>query len=132
MRRIAGRIFGLYHAMDRGEQQRVHEHAAWLAGHLDEYPQGFRQSITVELCLAAAQAGDLDGAREWWQRSRGGVVDAARRALAEASLAALEGDEERLQRKVAEGRKAMSRGMDPGVNVMTDEQLAGLERRRAA
>lgn len=132
MRRIAGRIFGLYHAMDRGEQQRVHEHAAWLAGHLDEYPQGFRQSITVELCLVAAQAGDLDGAREWWQRSRGGVVDAARRALAEASLAALEGDEERLQRKVAEGRKAMSRGMDPGVNVMTDEQLAGLERRRAA
>ena len=129
LRRIAGRLFAFYHALDRGDAQDVAMHAAWLAGQLDGYPQGFRQSITLELCLVAAQAGDLAAAREWWQRSRGGVADAARRALSEASLAALEGDDARVRRSIAAGRKALSRGMDPGINVLTADQLDGLERR---
>lgn len=123
MRRIAGRVFGLYHAMDRGDPAQLHAHATWLAQHLDGYPDGFRQSIALELCLLAAQAGDLDGARAWWQRSRGGVVDSARRSLVEASLAALEGDATRCRAALAEARKALPRGMDPGLNQLTADQL---------
>jgi hypothetical protein len=70
----------------------------------------------------------LQAAREWWKRSRGGVVDAARRALAEASMAALEGDAARLERALAAGRRALPRGMDPGINQLTAEQLDAVSR----
>lgn len=123
MRSIAGRVFGLYHAMDRGDSAQLNAHATWLAQHLDGYPDGFRQSIALELCLLAARAGDLDGARAWWQRSRGGVVDAARRSLVEANLAALEGDQARCEAALAKARKALPRGMDPGLNQLTADQL---------
>jgi hypothetical protein len=133
LRRIAGRTFALYQAMDCGDTERLREHADWLARHVDDYPDGFRQSITLELCLVASQRGDLEAAREWWKRSRGGVVDAARRALAEASLAALEGDVARLERALVAGRRALPRGMDPGINQLTADQLdavAGRDRSR--
>lgn len=123
MRSVAGRVFGLYHAMDRGDSAKLHEHATWLAQHLDGYPDGFRQSIALELCLLATLAGDLDGARAWWQRSRGGVVDGARRSLVEARLAALEGDATRCAAALAKARKALPRGMDPGLNQLTADQL---------
>lgn len=126
MRRVAARIFGLYHAMDRDDREQLLAHAAWLAEHVDDYPQGFRQAVTLELCLVAAQAADLDAARLWWQRSRGGVVDAARRALAEASLAALEGDQLRADQAMAAAARALPRGMDPGVNQLTADQLGAL------
>jgi hypothetical protein len=130
LRRVAGRTFGLYQAMDCGDTEGLHEHADWLAQHVDDYPDGFRQSITLELCLVASQRGELEAAREWWKRSRGGVVDAARRALAEASLAALEGDAARLERALAAGRRALPRGMDPGINQLTADQLDALARLR--
>jgi len=128
LRRVAGRLFALYQAMDCGGMDRVREHADWLAEHVDGYPGGFRQSITLELCLVACQRGDLEAAREWWKRSRGGVVDAARRALAEASLAALEGDAARLERALVAGRRALPRGMDPGINQLTADQLDAVAR----
>ncbi len=128
LRRVAGRTFALYQAMDRGDTESVHEQADWLAQHVDDYPDGFRQSITLELCLVASQRGELEAAREWWQRSRGGVVDAARRALAEASLAALEGDAARLERALVAGRRALPRGMDSGINQLTADQLDSLSR----
>ena len=128
LRRVAGRLFALYQAMDCGGMDRVREHADWLAEHVDDYPGGFRQSITLELCLVACQRGDLEAAREWWKRSRGGVVDAARRALAEASLAALEGDAARLERALVAGRRALPRGMDPGINQLTADQLDAVAR----
>lgn len=128
LRRVAARIFALYQAMDCGDAVGVREHADWLARYVDEYPDGFRQSITLELCLVAAQRGDLAAAREWWRRSRGGVVDSARRALAEASLAALEGDAARLERALAVGRRALPRGMDPGLNQLTADQIDAVVR----
>ena len=123
MRSIAGRVFGLYHAMDRGDSAQLNAHATWLAQHLDGYPDGFRQSIALELCLLAGRAGDLAGARAWWQRSRGGVVDGARRSLVEANLAALEGDQTRCEAALAMARKALPRGMDPGLNQLTADQI---------
>ena len=128
LRRVAGRIFALYYAMDRGDTEGLREHADWLARHVDDYPDGFRQSITLELCLVASRRGDLEAAREWWTRSRGGVVDAARRALAEASLAALEGDATRLERALMAGRRALPRGMDAGINLLTADQLDAVSR----
>jgi hypothetical protein len=128
LRRIAGRLFAFYHAMDRGAAEELHEHADWLAQHVDDYPDGFRQSIALELCLVAAQRGDTELAREWWKRSRGGVMDAARRALGEATLAALEGDTSRMERALAAGRRALPRGSDPGINQLTAGQLDAVSR----
>jgi hypothetical protein len=123
MRGIAGRVSALYHAMDRGDSAQLNAHATWLAQHLDGYPDGFRQSIALELCLLAILAGDLDGARAWWQRSRGGVVDTARRWLVEARLAALEGDATRCSAALGKARQALPRGMDSGLNQLTADQL---------
>jgi len=68
--------------------------------------------------------GPADGrAARGSRRSRGVVVDSARRALAEANLAALEGDAARLERALAAGRGALPRGMDPGLNQLTADQL---------
>ena len=114
--------------MDRGAADELREHADWLARHVVDYPDGFRQSITLELCLVASRRGELEAAREWWKRSRGGVVDAARRALAEASLAALEGDAARLERALVAGRRDLPRGMDPGINQLTADQLGAVAR----
>ena len=61
---------------------------------VDGYPDGFRQGIAVELALhAALHRHDEAGASRWLARARGGIVDASRRHLAEAALAAVRGNQ---------------------------------------
>lgn len=122
VRQVAGRVYAYLASVDSGSE-RAAEHAAWLAENIDGYPDGFRQSIAIELALHAATAGDLDGLRGWLKRAHGGVVDAARRSLAEAYLAILEADPERARTLLAQARKQLPRGMDPGLNVLTAEQI---------
>ena len=61
--------------------------------------------------------------RDWLKRAKGGVVDASRRALAEAYVAILETDPERARTLLAQARKQLPRGMDPGLNVLTADQI---------
>jgi len=135
VRRVAARLYAYLVAVDSGSE-RAAEHAAWLAENIDGFPDGFRQSIAIELALHAATTGDTDGLRNWLKRAQGGVVDAARRSLAEAHLAIIEADPERARTLLAQARKHLPRGMDPGLNVLTAEQIeqaaAGLESRPAA
>ena len=84
MRRVAVRMMAMLMAEDRGQTASADAHADWLAEHTDDYPQGFRQSLTLELCLHALSRGNLTAAKMWMAQSKGGVVDKARRALAEA------------------------------------------------
>jgi hypothetical protein len=127
LRRCAARSFALYHALDRDDDEAIRAHAAWLEQHHQDYPDGFRQAIHLELCMLALRRGDLAAAQAWWRESRGGVVDRARRALAAALLAHAEGDRERAMLALGKARGELPRGSDPGLNQLTGEQLDALE-----
>ena len=122
VRRVAGRLYAYLAAVDGGSE-RAAEHAAWLAENVNGFPDGFRQAIAIELALHEATIGNVEGVRQWLKRALGGVVDASRRALAEAHLAILESEPGRARALLAQARARLSRGMDPGLNVLTAEQI---------
>lgn len=122
VRRVAARLYAYLAAVDRGGEE-AGEHAAWLAQNIDLFPDGFRQSIAIELALHAALTGDGRGFRDWLVRAKGGVVDASRRSLVEAYAAILESDPGRARALLAQARQQIPRGMDPGLNVLTAEQI---------
>ncbi|MFZ9364232.1 MAG: site-2 protease family protein, partial [Arenimonas sp.] len=74
MRRVAVRLMALLRAEDSGDTATADAHADWLAEHTDDYPQGFRQSLTIELCLHALSRGNATAAKMWMAQSKGGVV----------------------------------------------------------
>lgn len=104
---------------------------AWLdriAAVFDQYPDGFRQSLAVELALYAAwHRRDLATARDWMGRGKGGVVDATRRALAEAAVALLQGEPDAASGALVAARRMLSRGMDPGLAKLSADQIALLQ-----
>jgi hypothetical protein len=126
LRRVAVRQLAMLAAEDRGDAGTADAHAEWLAEHTDDYPMGFRQSLTLELCLHAMARGNPNGARMWMAQSKGGVVDKARRALAEAELAFAEGDKTRAFGKELEARSQLNNGMDAGLSRLTEERLDAL------
>jgi hypothetical protein len=126
MRRVAVRLMALLRAEDSGDTATADAHADWLAEHTDDYPQGFRQSLTIELCLHALSRGNATAANMWMAQSKGGVVDKARRALAEAELALAEGDKSRALGKELEARSQLKHGMDAGLTQLTAERLQAL------
>lgn len=133
LRRLAALLYAFLHALDRGEAPRAATLAEQLAERIDDYPDGFRQSIAVELALFHALVEqDLGQARHWLGRSRGGVVDGARRALATAAVAALAGDAATREAQLAVARRQLRRTLDPGVGTMTAEQIEQLCASKAA
>jgi hypothetical protein len=116
-------------AEDCGDVAAADAHAGWLAEHTEDYPQGFRQSLTLELCLHALSRGDAGAARMWMAQSKGGVVDKARRALAEAELAFAEGDRTLALSKHDEARSKLKHGMDAGLSLLTAERISALKTR---
>ncbi|MFZ9310840.1 MAG: site-2 protease family protein [Arenimonas sp.] len=126
MRRVAVRLMALLRAEDSGDTATADAHADWLAEHTDDYPQGVRQSLTIELCLHALSRGNATAAKMWMAQSKGGVVDKARRALAEAELALAEGDKSRALGKELEARTQLKHGMDAGLTLLTAERLQAL------
>lgn len=123
LRRAAVRLLAMLAAEDRGLTETADAHAEWLAEHTDDYPLGFRQSLTLELCLHAMARGNPNGARMWMVQSKGGIVDKARRALAEAELALADGDKTLAFGKELEARSQLKNGMDAGLNKITSERL---------
>lgn len=126
LRRVAVRQLAMLAAEDRGATAAADVHAEWLAEHTDDYPQGFRQSLTLELCLHALARGNPNGARMWLVQSKGGIVDKARRALAEGELALAEGDKSLAFSKELEARAQLKHGMDAGLSRLTEERLDAL------
>lgn len=126
MRRVAVRMMALLRAEDSGDTATADAHADWLAEHTDDYPQGFRQSLTIELCLHALSRGNATAAKMWMAQSKGGVVDKARRALAEAEIAFEDGDKSRALGKELEARSQLKHGMDAGLTLLTAERLQAL------
>jgi len=132
MRRVAIRLMALLMAEDRGQTAAADAHADWLAEHTDDYPQGFRQSLTLELCLHALSRGNATAAKMWMAQSKGGVVDKARRALAEAEIAFEVGDKSLALGKELEARSQLKHGMDAGLSLLTAERLQALLARMAS
>jgi hypothetical protein len=126
LRRIAAWQLLLYRAMDSGSDADVQRHWHLLAEHVDDYPDGFRQSIHVELSICAAHVGDVRAARHHLERAKGGVVEKSRRYLAEAALAALEQRHEDAARSAQQAGRALSGAMDRGIAQLTADQLSAL------
>lgn len=126
VRLVATRQMAMLAAQDRGDTASANAHADWLAEHYQDYPLGFRQGLTIELCLHALARGNTTAARMWMGQSKGGVVDKSRRALAEAELALLEGDKPLALGKHIEARSQLKNGMDAGLSKLTAERLDAL------
>lgn len=112
-------------AVDRGED--AGPHFAELASRFHEYPDGFRQSIALWLAwYTASELRDLDLARAWLERGRGGIVDGAQRELAEAAVATIAGDAAAAGAAIAKAR-TRGAGMDPGTDQLVRDLLRRLE-----
>jgi hypothetical protein len=123
LRMVATRQMAMLAAQDRGDTVLANTHADWLAEHYQDYPLGFRQGLTIELCLHALTRGNPTAAKMWMGQSKGGMVDKSRRALAEAELALVEGNKPLALGKQIEARSQLKRGMDAGLSKLTVERL---------
>jgi hypothetical protein len=129
LRRVAARHLAYLHAVDRGESARADQLARQLGESIGDFPQGFRQSIAVELVIHHALLNDdRETAREWLAQARGGLVDPARKALAEAAAAE---DPSVCVERIATARKKLLHGSDPGMNLLTQTQIEQLASRRS-
>lgn len=119
-------------ALDNGDVEAAAGWLARMAAVLDQYPQGFRQGICIELAIFEAMYRQrADVARDWLTRSRGGIVDASRRHIAEAALATLEGRGEDALQALQAAQRRRHQAMDAGLAVLGDDQ-ANLLRSRLA
>jgi len=120
--------YSFFHAWDRGDAVAA---GAWLdrvAEVFEDYPDGFRQSVAVELAFYAAwHRRELAAALGWMARAKGGVVDASRRSLAEAAVALLQGDTDTAGKALATARRMLPRGMDPGLARLSADQVSALQ-----
>jgi len=123
LRQLACWMLLLQRAMDGGEPSRARQLAAQLAARSEQYPDGFRQSLHIELVLEAALRQDLASAEQHLALTRGGVTERSRLELARALVCMLRGETEAAATHVETGRKALGRAMDPGTAQHTAEQL---------
>lgn len=130
LRRLSAELLAFFRSWDSGDIAAAEIHLLAIENGIDDYPDGFRQVLAIELALFdALQRGDAAGSRGWMQRAKGGVVDGSRRGLAEAATAFVEGDTSRARQALDQAMSALRRASDPGVAVMTRDQLVGLQSR---
>jgi hypothetical protein len=124
LRLLACWMMLLQRAMDRGNVSEAAHYAKALAERIDDYPDGFRQSLHIELCLEAALRQDREAAEHHLALTKGGVTERSRLELARGAVCALQGDAAGAQRHCEAGQKALRQAMDPGLARLTAEQLA--------
>lgn len=124
LRLLACWMMLLQRAMDCGDASQAAHYAKALADRIDDYPDGFRQSLHIELCLEAALRQDREAAEQHLARTKGGVTERSRLELARALVCALQGDVAGAARHRDAGRKALRQAMDPGLARLTADQLA--------
>lgn len=130
LRRLSAELLAFLRNWDSGVVDAAEIHLLAIESGIDDYPDGFRQVLAIELALfAALQRGDAASARAWMQRAKGGVVDEARRELAEAATAFVEGDNSITRQALDRGLSRLRQASDSGLAVMTRDQLAALQSR---
>lgn len=127
LRLLACWMLLLQRAMDRGDAVQAAGYAKDLAERIDDYPDGFRQSLHIELCIEAALRSDRETAEQHLARTKGGVTERSRLELARALVCALQGDAAGAQRHCEAGQKTLRHAMDPGLARLTAEQLVFVE-----
>ena len=130
---IATWLYSFHHAVDGGD---IDGGDAWLARIepvIAQYPDGFRQALAIELALfEALHRRRLDVAERWLGEAKGGVVDASRRALAHAAVAAARGERDASTRHLADAERTLARALDPGLSHLSRDQIATLRASLAA
>jgi hypothetical protein len=129
LRLLACWVMLLQRAMDCGDANQAAHYAKALADRIDDYPDGFRQSLHIELCLEAALRQDREAAEQHLARTKGGVTERSRLELARALVCALQGDVASTARHRDAGQKALRQAMDPGLALLTADQLAANQER---
>jgi len=129
LRLLACWMMLLQRAMDCGDTSQAAHYAKALAERIDDYPDGFRQSLHIELCLEAALRQDRATAEQHLAKTQGGVSERSRLELAKALVCALQGDVASTARHRDAGQKALRQAMDPGLALLTADQLAANQKR---
>ena len=120
-------LYSYVHAVDGGDIEAANIWLERMVDALDDYPDGFRQSVAIEVAIfEALHRRRMAEAVHWMGRAKGGIVDASRRHLAAAAIAALEGRHERAADELAQAEKLLSRSMDAGVARLGQDQIAML------
>lgn len=126
-------LYSYFNALDAGDVAGAESFLDRVEDLFDDYPDGFRQAIAIELALfEALHRRRLDEARGWLARARGGVVDVSRRRLAEAAVAALEGRRDEALSALATAEARFGASMDAGVTLLSVDQVADLRAELAA
>jgi hypothetical protein len=73
LRLLACWVMLLQRAMDFGDANQAAHYAKALAERIDDYPDVFRQSLHIELCLEAALRQDREAAEQHLARTKGGT-----------------------------------------------------------
>jgi len=128
LREVVAHMYAYYAALDRQDEIILSDQAGWLAEHVNQLPVGFRQSLTLELAMFESCHGSLEAARDWLSKSKGGVVDGARRALAEALFAIAEDNKQAAKTQLAKARKLKPRGYDAGAMMLTADLIEAAEK----
>ena len=126
LRLLACWMLLLQRAMDCGDANQVALRAKALAERIDDYPDGFRQALHIELCIAAAMGSNREAAEHHLTFAKGGVTERSRLELARALVCALRGDAPGVERHRSAGLKALRQAMDPGLARLTAEMLADI------
>lgn len=120
-------LYSYFHAIDGGD---VTAAGGWLdriEAAFEDYPDGFRQSLAVELALYEALVRRrLEVAESWMARARGGVVDPSRRSLAEAAVASLQGRRDIALAALAAAQRKLGQSLDPGSARLSADQIDAL------
>jgi len=121
-------LYSYFNALDAGDIAGAEGWLDRIEPVVDDYPDGFRQSLAIELALfEALHRHRSEQARHWLARARGGVVDEARRRLAEAALAVREGRADEARSALARARKKLPHSMDAGSTHLSADQIATLQ-----
>ncbi len=113
----------LQRAMDQHDAEGAAVLARRLAERCEEYPDGFRQSLHIELCIEASLRQDQATAETHLARTAGGVTERSRLELARALVCSLQGDDTGAAKHRAAGRRLLMQAMDPGLARLTVDQL---------
>lgn len=125
--KLAAAMLEALHALDRGESAEAF--FAMIPEHFLEVPAGMRQGYAAWLVwYHGTVRGDAALAAQWADAAKGGLVDPALRALADASLAFVNGDTAQSRAAIARGLTG-SAGLDPGATKLIRDLLRALSER---
>lgn len=114
--------------LDSGDVPNAKIHLDKALENFDEIAKGIRQGFALEKAFSAAFFDDdLETAREWMKKSKGGFVSPHVQARAEAAIAARMGDAAMARQKIKEAREDLKKTIDKGGAYLEEDLLRQIE-----